>query len=254
MYLQHCSVVTWLVPHETSAISAYSVYTIQPCVCVLCRRREWEEWMPLYRAQTRTLWCQWAVLSSLVLTRPSLNSLAKPTQVHYWQVIAFFKGSFVTVMITSVPDELICLFQIVKLVPHHLKHPAIYSLWCTLVILPFLKVWADENGLCPMGLGNCGVLDKNFPICTFLLLFLSPQTHTQKNRTQILFRVFQIHKRLVVQDFILTKRLSFQLNGVARTACMHLQLLRVSFHWKIQQHHAMYQVQCRNIQTKRLLF
>ena len=34
VYLQHCSVVTWLVPHETSAISACSVYTIQPYVCV----------------------------------------------------------------------------------------------------------------------------------------------------------------------------------------------------------------------------
>ena len=31
MYLQHCVVVTWLVPHEPAAISAHSVYTIQPC-------------------------------------------------------------------------------------------------------------------------------------------------------------------------------------------------------------------------------
>ena len=35
MYLQHCLVVTWLVPHETATISACSVDTIQPCVCVV---------------------------------------------------------------------------------------------------------------------------------------------------------------------------------------------------------------------------
>ena len=31
MYLQRCLVVTWLVPRETAAVSARSVYTIQPC-------------------------------------------------------------------------------------------------------------------------------------------------------------------------------------------------------------------------------
>ena len=31
MYLQRCLTVTWLVPHETAAISARSEYTIQPC-------------------------------------------------------------------------------------------------------------------------------------------------------------------------------------------------------------------------------
>ena len=31
VYLQRCLVVTWLVPHETVAFSAYSVYTIQLC-------------------------------------------------------------------------------------------------------------------------------------------------------------------------------------------------------------------------------
>ena len=31
MYLQRCLVVTWLVPRETAAASARSVYTIQPC-------------------------------------------------------------------------------------------------------------------------------------------------------------------------------------------------------------------------------
>ena len=31
VYLQSCLVVTWLVPHEAAAISARSVYTIQPC-------------------------------------------------------------------------------------------------------------------------------------------------------------------------------------------------------------------------------
>ena len=29
--LQHCLVVTWLVPRETAAVSARSVYTVQPC-------------------------------------------------------------------------------------------------------------------------------------------------------------------------------------------------------------------------------
>ena len=29
--LQHCLIVTWLVPRETAAVSARSVYTIQPC-------------------------------------------------------------------------------------------------------------------------------------------------------------------------------------------------------------------------------
>ena len=31
MYLQRCLVLTWLVPRETAAASARSVYTIQPC-------------------------------------------------------------------------------------------------------------------------------------------------------------------------------------------------------------------------------
>ena len=31
VYLQDCSDVTWLVPCETAAVSARSVYTIQPC-------------------------------------------------------------------------------------------------------------------------------------------------------------------------------------------------------------------------------
>ena len=31
VYLQRCLVVTWLVPCKTAAISAHSVYTIQPC-------------------------------------------------------------------------------------------------------------------------------------------------------------------------------------------------------------------------------
>ena len=31
VYLQRCLVVTWLVPRETAAVSARSVYTIQPC-------------------------------------------------------------------------------------------------------------------------------------------------------------------------------------------------------------------------------
>ena len=31
VYSQRCSVVTWLVPRETAAFSARSVYTIQPC-------------------------------------------------------------------------------------------------------------------------------------------------------------------------------------------------------------------------------
>ena len=31
VYFQHCLVVTWLVPRETTAVSACSVYTIQPC-------------------------------------------------------------------------------------------------------------------------------------------------------------------------------------------------------------------------------
>ena len=30
-YLQSCLVVIWLVPHETAATSAFSVFTIQPC-------------------------------------------------------------------------------------------------------------------------------------------------------------------------------------------------------------------------------
>ena len=46
VYLQHCLVVTWLVPHETAVVSALSVYTIQTCTMsshfmqshiVLCR-------------------------------------------------------------------------------------------------------------------------------------------------------------------------------------------------------------------------
>ena len=32
VYLQHCLVVTWLVPHETAAILAHSVYAIQLCI------------------------------------------------------------------------------------------------------------------------------------------------------------------------------------------------------------------------------
>ena len=32
VYLQHCFVVMWLVPHETTAILVHSVYTIQPCI------------------------------------------------------------------------------------------------------------------------------------------------------------------------------------------------------------------------------
>ena len=31
MYLQRCLVAIWLVAHETAAVSACSVYTIQPC-------------------------------------------------------------------------------------------------------------------------------------------------------------------------------------------------------------------------------
>ena len=31
VYLQHCLVVTWLVPHETAAILAHFVHTIQLC-------------------------------------------------------------------------------------------------------------------------------------------------------------------------------------------------------------------------------
>ena len=31
VYLQRCLVVTWMVPRETAAVSAYSVHTIQPC-------------------------------------------------------------------------------------------------------------------------------------------------------------------------------------------------------------------------------
>ena len=31
MYFQRCLVVTWLAPRETAAVSARSVYTIQPC-------------------------------------------------------------------------------------------------------------------------------------------------------------------------------------------------------------------------------
>ena len=31
VYLQHCLVVTWLVPHVTAAISVHSAYTMQPC-------------------------------------------------------------------------------------------------------------------------------------------------------------------------------------------------------------------------------
>ena len=31
VYLQQCLVVTWLVPLETAAVPARSVYTIQPC-------------------------------------------------------------------------------------------------------------------------------------------------------------------------------------------------------------------------------
>ena len=32
MYIQNCLVVTWLIPLKTVAISACSVYTIQPCI------------------------------------------------------------------------------------------------------------------------------------------------------------------------------------------------------------------------------
>ena len=35
MYLQRCLIVTWLVPRETAAISARSVYTIQSCTTSL---------------------------------------------------------------------------------------------------------------------------------------------------------------------------------------------------------------------------
>ena len=31
VYVQRCLVVTWLVPRETAAVSARSVYTTQPC-------------------------------------------------------------------------------------------------------------------------------------------------------------------------------------------------------------------------------
>ena len=31
VYLQRCSVVTWLVSRETAAVSAYSVYAVKPC-------------------------------------------------------------------------------------------------------------------------------------------------------------------------------------------------------------------------------
>ena len=37
VYLQRCVVVTWLVPHETGAVSARSVYTIQPCHVTSCK-------------------------------------------------------------------------------------------------------------------------------------------------------------------------------------------------------------------------
>ena len=32
VHFQHCLAVTWLVPRETAAVSARSVYTVQPCV------------------------------------------------------------------------------------------------------------------------------------------------------------------------------------------------------------------------------
>ena len=38
VYWQCYLAVTWLVPHESAAISAYSVYTIQPCTNLQCNR------------------------------------------------------------------------------------------------------------------------------------------------------------------------------------------------------------------------
>ena len=71
LYLQHCLVVTWLVPRETAAMSGRYAYTIQPCiisrhfmqshilrvhVClvVTCHLHFWQNDRDLLRAAVRT--------------------------------------------------------------------------------------------------------------------------------------------------------------------------------------------------------
>ena len=71
VYLQGCLVVTWLVPRETAAVSARSVYIIQPCtmlrhfmqrhirrvlayLVVACHLQFWQNDRDLLRATAET--------------------------------------------------------------------------------------------------------------------------------------------------------------------------------------------------------